>query len=48
MMLKEAVVAYFDVISWKFSGRTEGNHEKAYQDNRSVGRDLNPKVSNAR
>jgi hypothetical protein len=37
---KEAVVAYFNVLSRQFPGETEENYENLSQNRRSPGRDL--------
>jgi hypothetical protein len=39
---KDAVVAYFKVLTQNLPGWTERNHENQCQDIRSPGRDLNP------
>jgi hypothetical protein len=41
-MRKEAVVAWFKVLSRHLPGRTEENHKNLSQDSWFPGRDLNP------
>lgn len=42
MMWKEAVMAYFEILSMHFSERTEKNHDDASNDMGSSGQNLNP------